>query len=112
MENRYPRSAGTHLAAECTKHLDSLVDLLRGKLPTQVMELVTRKPDGFGSSRAVGVPLRREADADADGRRDDVEESRSAFGDPRNIRVVEIAVELVAHGHGPARLIDAQHGRA
>jgi uncharacterized Zn finger protein len=37
----------SQLAAECTKQLDSLVDLLRGKLPARVMELVTRKPGGL-----------------------------------------------------------------
>jgi len=37
----------SELAAECTKQLDSLVDLLRGKLPAQVMELVTRQAGGL-----------------------------------------------------------------
>ena len=35
------------LASECTRQIDSLVDLLRGRLPTQVMELVTRKQGGL-----------------------------------------------------------------
>jgi uncharacterized Zn finger protein len=42
-----PSKLWSKLAAECTKQLDSLVDLLRGKLPAQVMELVTRKPGGL-----------------------------------------------------------------
>jgi uncharacterized Zn finger protein len=35
------------LASECTGHIDSLVDLLRGSLPSRVMELVTRKEGGL-----------------------------------------------------------------
>lgn len=37
----------SRLAAECTQHIDSLVDLLRGALPPRVMELVTRKQGGL-----------------------------------------------------------------
>jgi uncharacterized Zn finger protein len=42
-----PPKSWTKLASECTGHIDSLVDLLRGQLPTQVMELVTRKQGGL-----------------------------------------------------------------
>lgn len=42
-----PSKLWSQLATECTKQLDSLVDLLRGKLPAQVMELVTRKSGGL-----------------------------------------------------------------
>ena len=42
-----PPKVWTQLAAECTKQIESLVDLLRGKLPAQVMELVTRKAGGL-----------------------------------------------------------------
>ena len=42
-----PAKSWRQLASECTKQIDSLVDLLRGKLPTQVMELVTRKQGGL-----------------------------------------------------------------
>jgi uncharacterized Zn finger protein len=42
-----PPKSWTHLAAECTGHIDSLVDLLRGTLPARVMELVTRKDGGL-----------------------------------------------------------------
>ena len=41
-----PKSFRT-LASECTGKVDSLIDLLRGRLPTQVMELVTRKQGGL-----------------------------------------------------------------
>ena len=37
----------TQIASECTGQIDSLVDLLRGKLPAQVMEVVTRKAGGL-----------------------------------------------------------------
>jgi uncharacterized Zn finger protein len=42
-----PAKSWTELAAECTGHIDSLVDLLRGTLPARVMELVTRKQGGL-----------------------------------------------------------------
>jgi uncharacterized Zn finger protein len=42
-----PPESWTKLAFECTKQIDSLVDLLRGRLPTQVIELVTRKQGGL-----------------------------------------------------------------
>jgi len=42
-----PPKVWSQIASECTKRLDSLVDLLRGKLPAQVMELVTRKSGGL-----------------------------------------------------------------
>jgi uncharacterized Zn finger protein len=42
-----PSKVWSQLASECTKQIESLVDLLRGKLPTQVMELVTRKAGGL-----------------------------------------------------------------
>jgi uncharacterized Zn finger protein len=42
-----PSKLWNQIASECTKQIDSLVDLLRGKLPTQVMELVTRKSGGL-----------------------------------------------------------------
>jgi uncharacterized Zn finger protein len=42
-----PSKLWSQLAAECAKQIDSLVDLLRGRLPTQVMELVTRKSGGL-----------------------------------------------------------------
>jgi uncharacterized Zn finger protein len=42
-----PTKRWGELASECTKQLDSLVDLLRGKLPAQVMERVTRKEGGL-----------------------------------------------------------------
>ena len=42
-----PPKSWSKLASECTKQIDSLVDLLRGRLPTQVMELVTRKQGGL-----------------------------------------------------------------
>lgn len=35
------------LASECAQQIDSLVDLLRGKLPAQVMERVTRRSGGL-----------------------------------------------------------------
>jgi hypothetical protein len=35
------------LAAECTRQIDSLVDLLRGKLSAEIMERVTRKSGGL-----------------------------------------------------------------
>jgi uncharacterized Zn finger protein len=41
-----PKAWG-QLASECTGQIDSLVDLLRGTLPAQVMELVTRKDGGL-----------------------------------------------------------------
>src|SRR4029079_10719634 len=62
--------------------------------------------------RQVALMSRRQADADADGRRGDVDEARPAFSDPCNVRAVEIAVELVTDGHRPASFIDAQDGRA
>lgn len=43
----FPAKSWTELAAECTGHIDSLVDLLRGTLPARVMELVTRKQGGL-----------------------------------------------------------------
>jgi len=42
-----PPKSWNKLASECTSQIDSLVDLLRGRLPTQVMELVTRKQGGL-----------------------------------------------------------------
>jgi hypothetical protein len=42
-----PPKTWRQLASQCTKEIDSLVDLLRGKLSTQVMELVTRKSGGL-----------------------------------------------------------------
>ena len=42
-----PPKSWSKLASECTRQIDSLVDLLRGRLPTQVMELVTRKQGGL-----------------------------------------------------------------
>jgi hypothetical protein len=42
-----PPKSWNKLASECTRQIDSLVDLLRGRLPTQVMELVTRKQGGL-----------------------------------------------------------------
>ena len=42
-----PTKSWRQLASECTNQIDSLVDLLRGKLPAQVMERVTRKSDGL-----------------------------------------------------------------
>jgi uncharacterized Zn finger protein len=42
-----PPKSWSKLASECTAQIDSLVDLLRGRLPTQVMQLVTRKQGGL-----------------------------------------------------------------
>ncbi|HVZ87336.1 MAG TPA: hypothetical protein VHG72_10220 [Polyangia bacterium] len=42
-----PPKSWSQLASECTRQIDSLVDLLRGRLPTQVLELVTRKQGGL-----------------------------------------------------------------
>jgi uncharacterized Zn finger protein len=42
-----PPKSWSQLAVECTGHIDSLVDLLRGTLPARVMELVTRKQGGL-----------------------------------------------------------------
>jgi uncharacterized Zn finger protein len=42
-----PPKSWAKLASECTTQIDSLVDLLRGRLPTQVIELVTRKQGGL-----------------------------------------------------------------
>jgi uncharacterized Zn finger protein len=42
-----PPKSWSQLAADCTGHIDSLVDLLRGALPARVMELVTRKEGGL-----------------------------------------------------------------
>lgn len=42
-----PPKSWRKLASDCTSQIDSLVDLLRGRLPTQVMELVTRKQGGL-----------------------------------------------------------------
>src|SRR3954470_19077079 len=42
-----PPKSWTELASECTGQIDSLVDLLRGKLSRQVMEIVTRKEGGL-----------------------------------------------------------------
>ena len=42
-----PRTRWSKLALECTQQIDSLVDLLHGRLPTQVIELVTRKQGGL-----------------------------------------------------------------
>jgi uncharacterized Zn finger protein len=42
-----PPKVWSQLASECTTQIDSLVDLLRGKLPSQVMALVTRKAGGL-----------------------------------------------------------------
>src|SRR5689334_3675833 len=42
-----PPKSWTQLAAECTGHIDSLVDLLHGTLSARVMELVTRKKGGL-----------------------------------------------------------------
>jgi hypothetical protein len=42
-----PPKAWSQLTIECTGHVDSLVDLLRGALPERVMELVTRKEGGL-----------------------------------------------------------------
>jgi uncharacterized Zn finger protein len=44
---RLPPKSWTQIASECTGRIDSLVDLLRGKLPAQVMEVVTRKAGGL-----------------------------------------------------------------
>jgi hypothetical protein len=40
-------AAWRQLASDCTHQIDSLVDLLRGKLPSEVMERVTRKSGGL-----------------------------------------------------------------
>jgi uncharacterized Zn finger protein len=42
-----PPKSWSKLASECTRQIDSLVDLLRGRLSTQVMELVTRRQGGL-----------------------------------------------------------------
>jgi uncharacterized Zn finger protein len=42
-----PPKSWTEIASECIGQIDSLVDLLRGKLSTQVMEIVTRKNGGL-----------------------------------------------------------------
>jgi uncharacterized Zn finger protein len=42
-----PPKSWSKLASECTQQIDSLVDLLRGRLSTQVMELVTRRQGGL-----------------------------------------------------------------
>jgi uncharacterized Zn finger protein len=42
-----PPKSWTQIASECIGRIDSLVDLLRGKLSTQVMEIVTRKEGGL-----------------------------------------------------------------
>jgi uncharacterized Zn finger protein len=42
-----PAKAWGQLASECTGRIDSLVDLLRGTLPDQVMQVVTRKQGGL-----------------------------------------------------------------
>ena len=42
-----PAKSWSQLASECTGHIDSLVDLLRGTLPARVLELVTRKEGGL-----------------------------------------------------------------
>jgi uncharacterized Zn finger protein len=42
-----PPKSWSKLASDCTRQIDSLVDLLRGRLPAQVMELVTRKQGGL-----------------------------------------------------------------
>ena len=42
-----PSKSWSKLASECTRQIDSLVDLLRGRLPAQVMALVTRKQGGL-----------------------------------------------------------------
>jgi len=42
-----PPKSWSKLASECIRQIDSLVDLLRGQLPTQVMELVTRRQGGL-----------------------------------------------------------------
>src|SRR3954463_633089 len=76
---------------------------------------LTRASISYMVSRASGgkaAASRRQPDANADGRGDDVDEARPAFSDPSNIRAVEIPVELVAHRHGSAPFIDAQHGCA
>jgi uncharacterized Zn finger protein len=44
---RLPQKSWSEMASECTGQIDSLVDLLRGKLPAQVMEVVTRKAGGL-----------------------------------------------------------------
>jgi uncharacterized Zn finger protein len=45
--HRLSPKSWTEIASECTGQIDSLVDLLRGKLPAQVMEVVTRKAGGL-----------------------------------------------------------------
>jgi uncharacterized Zn finger protein len=42
-----PPKSWIQMASECIGQIDSLVDLLRGKLSTQVMEVVTRKEGGL-----------------------------------------------------------------
>jgi uncharacterized Zn finger protein len=42
-----PAKSWTQIASECTGQIDSFVDLLRGKLPAQVMAIVTRKAGGL-----------------------------------------------------------------
>ncbi|HVY37111.1 MAG TPA: hypothetical protein VHM31_04230 [Polyangia bacterium] len=42
-----PPKSWNKLASECTSQIDSLVDLLHGRLPTQVIEIVTRKQGGL-----------------------------------------------------------------
>jgi len=42
-----PPKIWTRVSSECAGQIDSLVDLLRGKLPPQVMEIVTRKEGGL-----------------------------------------------------------------
>jgi len=42
-----PAEDWRQLAMDCTRQIDSLVDLLRGKLPAEVMERVTRKSGGL-----------------------------------------------------------------
>lgn len=42
-----PPKSWTEMASACAGQIDSLVDLLRGKLSTQIMEIVTRKEGGL-----------------------------------------------------------------
>jgi uncharacterized Zn finger protein len=42
-----PAKPWKQLASECSGHIDSLVDLLKGTLPARVMELVTRRDGGL-----------------------------------------------------------------
>ena len=58
-----------------------------------------------------GARSRREADAHADRRGDDVSEASPSFSNPGHVRSGQVTIELIMHPRRPTFLIDAVHDR-